>query len=123
MIDSEISIIFITSRSSKRELKRLRLSFLIFREREKLKRLILTKFEQALNDEQNRRLNYQETFLRTNNFIKHLHSHVRFFIDDVENKTSLNIDSLFLKSQRLISNITIIRQFCDIFKNNTENKK
>ncbi len=123
MIDSKISIILITYRSSERESKRLRLSFLISREREKLKKLVIIKLDHALIDEQERILNFQKSHLRANNFIKYLHSHVRFFMNDIDDNYSLKIESFSKKSVKSTSNSELLKIFCEVFIDTTQNKR
>ncbi len=115
--------ISITFRPSESRFDRLRLSSLTSRDREKLKRLMMIKMNQVLRKEQERIIIYQDDRLRTDNMIKYLHSHVRFYIDDVSTKYSLNIDSSSRKSMRSTTNAEILKLFCDIIKNETKNKR
>jgi hypothetical protein len=113
-----------TFRSSESRFDRLRLSSLISRDREKLKRLMMIKMSQAFKKEQERIIIYQDDRLRTDNMIKYLHSHVKFYIDDdVNAKYSLNIDSSSRKSMKSTTNADIFRLFCEMIKNETENKR
>jgi hypothetical protein len=112
-----------TFRSSESRFDKLRLSSLTSRDREKLKRLMMIKMNQALKKKQERIIIYQDDRLRTNNMIKYLHSHVRFYIDDVSTKYSLNIHSSLRKSMKSTTNANILKLFCEITKNETKNKR
>ncbi len=123
MIDLKILIILIASRSSKRESERLRLLFLIFREREKLKKLVIIKLDHVLIDEQERILNFQDSHFKASNFIKYLHSHVRFFMNDIDDNYFLKIESFSKKSFKSISNSELLKIFCEVFIDTTQNKR
>jgi hypothetical protein len=97
MIDSSVSFISITTRSAESRSRRLRLSFLISREREKLKRLVLVKLEHASIENHDKLVKYQEEVLRIENLIKYLHSHVRFYIENIN-------DNFFLMLKRFSKN-------------------
>ncbi len=84
---------------------------------------MMIKMSQAFKEEQKRIIIYQNDRLKTDNMIKYLHSHVKFYIDDVNTKYSLNIDSSFKKSMRSTTNADILKLFCDIVKNETKNKR
>jgi hypothetical protein len=124
MTNSSMFVTSITSRFTKSRSERLRLSSLISRDREKLKRLIMIKMNQTSKKKQEKIIIYQDDRLKTDNMIKYLHLHVRFYIDDdVSAKYSLNIDFSFRKSMRLTTNADIFKLFREIIKNETKNKR
>ncbi len=123
MIDSEVSNTFTTIRSSKFDSDRFRLSFLTSREREKLERLALAKLEHASLREHEKLLNFEDIILRIENLIQYLHSYVRFFIENINDDFSLAIELSSKKSTKFSFNIDILKVFCDIFMNETQNKK
>ncbi len=123
MTDSSASTISIIIRSFESRSDRLKLSSLISENREKLKRLALIKLEQTSAEKHEKIVNFEETTLRTSNFIKYLHSHVRFFINNINDNFSLNVESSFKKSERFTSNAKILKVFCDIFLDDTQNKR
>ncbi len=123
MIDSETSIISIISRSFESESERLRLSSLILRKREKLKKLALIKLEHASIEDHDKLVKFQEEALRIENLIKYLHSHVRFYIEDINDNFSLNIEVFFKKSIKLVFNANILKMFCEISVDETKNKR
>jgi hypothetical protein len=90
---------------------------------QKLKRLTLIKLEQTSAEKHEKIVNFEETILRTNNLIKYLHSHVRFFIDNINDNFSFNVESSFKKSKKFTSNAKILKLFCDISFDVTQNKK
>ncbi len=78
---------------------------------------------QVFKKKQERIIIYQDDRLRTNNMIKDLHSHVKFYIENLSTKYSLNIDSSSRKSIKSTTNANILKLFCEITKNETENKR
>jgi hypothetical protein len=123
MTNSSASTILIITRSFESKSDRLKLSSLISENREKLKRLTLIKLEQTSAEEHEKIVNFEETILRTNNLIKYLHSHVRFFINNINDNFSFNVESSFKKSKKFTSNAKILKVFCDIFLDDMQNKR
>jgi hypothetical protein len=123
MKDSSASTTSIIIRLFESRSDRLKLSSLISDDGEKLKRLTLIKLEQTSAEEQRKIVNFEETILRTNNLIKYLHSHVRFFINNINDNFLLNIKSSSKKSEQSISNAKILKVFCDISLDETQNKR
>ncbi len=123
MIDSKTSIISIISRSLESESERLRLSFLILRKREKLKKLVLIKLEHASIEDHDKLVKFQEEVLRIENLIKYLHSHVRFYIEDINDNFSLNIEAFLKKSIKFVFNANILKMFYEISVDETKNKR
>jgi dephospho-CoA kinase len=116
-------VISITSRFQKSNFDRLKLSSLIFHDRKKLKKLIMIKMNQIFKENQERIVIYQSNRLFINNMIKYLHFHIKFYIENVNTKYSLNINSSFEKSIKSTTNSKILRLFCEIAKNETKNKQ
>jgi hypothetical protein len=123
MVDSDVSATFITSRSSERGSGRLRLSSLIPREREKLEKLAMVKLGHAFIGGQGRILDFQDSHLRAGNLIKYLHPHVRFFMDDIDDNYSLEIESSSKKPVKPTSNSELLKIFCGVFIDTIQNKR
>ncbi len=78
---------------------------------------------QTFKEDQERIVTYQNNRLLTDSMIKYLHSHVRFYIENVSTKYSLNIDLSSKRSIRSTTNSNILRLLCEIAKNETKNKR
>jgi hypothetical protein len=81
------------------------------------------KLSQVSKYERERVLDYQKERLLTENLVKHLHSHARFFIENVNVDSFLNIDLLSTKPKKLFIESDILKVFCEIFDSDTKNQK
>jgi hypothetical protein len=102
---------------------RLRLSSLTAKEREKLENLAMAKLGQAPKGGRGKTVGFQRTRLLTGNFIIHLHPHVGFFIGDVDSNSPMDIAAPPKKPTKPTTNPDILKIFCGISKDDTENTK
>jgi hypothetical protein len=120
---SAMLIISITSRLTESSFDRLRLTSLTSNEREKLENLVMTRLSQISIKERDKIVKFERTSLLTRNCIKHLHSHLQFFIEEIDSRFSLSIEASSFKSHKSTTNSDLLKKFCDIFKDNTKNKR
>jgi hypothetical protein len=88
-----------------------------------LERLALAKLGQAPAGGHGKIVDFEGTTLRTGNLIKYLHPHVRFFIGNINDDFPLNIEPPPKKPEKPTSNAEILKVFCGISLDGTQNKR